>query len=170
MRRIFWGFCRNWVLIDPLHYLSSRSAFGFEFAEIFLIEKRLFDSASPGIDDTPTRRVRESAFECLKEKLGKSESRPLPDSANRGVANSLTRRGGESSTPGPISAKTPENPPRCHVPLSERALSCTWIRSWGWKKKVARVPQERGLSKNRHKKFCPLEQRNVSSMKTIVLN
>ncbi len=49
MRRIFWGFCRNWVLIDPLHYLSSRSAFGFEFAEIFVIEKQLPDSASRGV-------------------------------------------------------------------------------------------------------------------------
>jgi hypothetical protein len=78
MRRIFWGFCRNWVLIDPLHYLSSRSAFGFEFAEIFVIKKRL--------SATPTRRVGESAFECLKEKLGESKSRRLPDSASRGVA------------------------------------------------------------------------------------
>ncbi len=25
--------------IDPLHYLSSRSDFGFEFVEIFVIEK-----------------------------------------------------------------------------------------------------------------------------------
>jgi hypothetical protein len=80
MRQIFWGFCRNWVLIDPLQYLSSRSAFGFEFAEIFVIEKRLPDSASRGVG--------ESAFECLKEKLGESESRRLPDSANRGAANS----------------------------------------------------------------------------------
>ncbi len=93
MRRIFWGFCRNWVL-NPLHYLSIRSAFGFEFAEIFIIEKRLPNSA-----DSPTRRVGESAFECLKEKLGESESRRLPDSANRGVANSPTRQVGESSTP-----------------------------------------------------------------------
>ncbi len=46
MRRIFWGFCRTWVLIDPLHYLSS-----FEFTEIFVTEKQLPDSA----------------FECLKE-------------------------------------------------------------------------------------------------------
>ena len=46
MRRIFWGFCRNWVLIDPLHYLSSRSDFDFEFAEIFIIKKRLPDSLS----------------------------------------------------------------------------------------------------------------------------
>jgi hypothetical protein len=39
MRRIFWGFCRNWFLIDPVHFLSSRSDFGFKFAEIFIIEK-----------------------------------------------------------------------------------------------------------------------------------
>jgi len=45
-RQIFWGFCRNWFLIDPSHYLSSRSDFGFEFAEIFIIEKRLSDLES----------------------------------------------------------------------------------------------------------------------------
>jgi hypothetical protein len=56
MRRIFWGFCRNWFLIDPLHYLSSRSDFGFEFTE-----KRLPDSAIGGVGDSPTRRVGESA-------------------------------------------------------------------------------------------------------------
>jgi hypothetical protein len=72
MRRIFWGFCRNWFLIDPLHYLSSRSDFGFEVAEIFVIEKRLdasgsrqlSDSVSRGVGDSPTRRVGKSAFEC----------------------------------------------------------------------------------------------------------
>jgi hypothetical protein len=99
MRRIFWGFCRNLVLIDPLQYFSSRSAFGFEFAEIFVIEKRLPDSLSRGVDDSPTRQVGESAFECLKEKLGESESRRLPDSTNRGAANSPTRRVLQSSTP-----------------------------------------------------------------------
>ena len=67
MRRIFWGFCRNWVLIDPLHYLSSRSAIGFEFAEIFVIEKRLPDSPSRGVDDSPTRRVGELATPRLAE-------------------------------------------------------------------------------------------------------
>ncbi len=99
MRRIFWGFCRNWILIDPLHYLSSRTAFGFEFAEIFVIEKLLPDSASRPIDDSPTRRVGESVFKCLKEKLCESESRRLLDSANRGVANSPTQQVGESLTP-----------------------------------------------------------------------
>jgi hypothetical protein len=55
MRRIFWGFCRNRFLIDPLQYLSSRSDFVSEFAEIFVIEKRLPDSASRGVGDSPTR-------------------------------------------------------------------------------------------------------------------
>ncbi len=51
MRRIFWGFCINWILIDPLHYLSSCSDFGFEIAEIFVIEKGLPDSLSRGVDN-----------------------------------------------------------------------------------------------------------------------
>jgi hypothetical protein len=42
MRRIFRGFCRNWFLMIPLHYLSSRSGFCFKFAEIFV-----FDNDSP---------------------------------------------------------------------------------------------------------------------------
>jgi hypothetical protein len=91
----FLGFCRNWILVDPLHYFSSRSAFGFEFAEIFVIEKRL---PNWRVGDSPTRQVGESAFECLKEKR-ESESRRLPDSANRGVANSPTQRVGVSPTP-----------------------------------------------------------------------
>jgi hypothetical protein len=41
MKRIFWVFCINRFLINPLQYLSSRSNFGFEFAEIFAIEKQL---------------------------------------------------------------------------------------------------------------------------------
>jgi hypothetical protein len=45
----FWGFCINWFLMSPLHYLSSRSDFALEFAEIFIIK-----------NDFPTRRVRES--------------------------------------------------------------------------------------------------------------
>ncbi len=43
---------------------SLTPAFGFEFEEIFVIEKRLSDSLSRGVDDSPTRRVGESAFEC----------------------------------------------------------------------------------------------------------
>jgi hypothetical protein len=44
MRRIFWGFCINLFGIGPLHDVSSRSDFGFEFAEIFVIVKGLPDS------------------------------------------------------------------------------------------------------------------------------
>ncbi len=55
MRRIFWGFCRNRFLKSPLHYLSSRSDFGFEFAEIFILEKRLPNSLSRGVDKIACR-------------------------------------------------------------------------------------------------------------------
>jgi hypothetical protein len=68
-------FCRNLFLMDPLHYLSSRSDFGFEFAEIFVIEKRLPDSAIRRVGDSP---------------LGESGSRRLSDSASRGVDDSPT--------------------------------------------------------------------------------
>jgi hypothetical protein len=30
------GFCINQFLVSPLHYLSSRSDFGFEFVEVFV--------------------------------------------------------------------------------------------------------------------------------------
>ncbi len=36
-------FAEIWFLIDPLQYLSNRSAFGFDFTEIFIIEKRMFN-------------------------------------------------------------------------------------------------------------------------------
>jgi hypothetical protein len=129
MRWIFWGFCRNWFLIDPLHYLSSHSDFGFVFAGLGESGSRqLSDSASRGVDNSPNRRVGESAFECLKE-----------NSASQRVGNSPTWQVGESffdyeylrefeakigmaqnvlkgTYAEPISAKTPENPPHCHVP------------------------------------------------------
>ncbi len=73
MRRICWVFCIHWILIDPLHDISSRSDFSFEFAEIFIIEKRLAESASRGDADSPTRRVGET----LTLRLGESESRLL---------------------------------------------------------------------------------------------
>jgi hypothetical protein len=50
MRLIFWGFCINRFGIGPLHDLSSRSDFGFEFAEILVIEKQLPDSLSRGVN------------------------------------------------------------------------------------------------------------------------
>ena len=55
MNRIFRGFCINRFGLGPLHYISSRSDFGFEFAEIFVIEKRLPDSPSWGVDKNAYR-------------------------------------------------------------------------------------------------------------------
>jgi hypothetical protein len=41
MNRIFQDFCINRFGLGPLDYILSRSNFGFEFAEIFVFEKRL---------------------------------------------------------------------------------------------------------------------------------
>jgi hypothetical protein len=46
----FRGFYINRFGIGPLHYISSYSDFGLEFVEIFVIEKRLPDSPSRGVD------------------------------------------------------------------------------------------------------------------------
>jgi hypothetical protein len=50
MNRIFRGFCINRFGLGPLHYILSRSDFGFEFAEIFLLKKQLPVSVSWGVD------------------------------------------------------------------------------------------------------------------------
>jgi hypothetical protein len=50
MNRIFRVFCINRFSLGPLHYISSRSDFGFEFAEIFIFEKRLPISVSQGVN------------------------------------------------------------------------------------------------------------------------
>jgi hypothetical protein len=102
MRRIFWGFCRNWFLMSSLHYLSGRSDFGFEFAEIFVFQKQLpaitdmgsrqlsisvirgvadSVSLSRGVDDSPHHRYREAAIEFFLKKtlcIDYTESRQLP--------------------------------------------------------------------------------------------
>ncbi len=83
MRRIFWSFCRNWFLMSPLHYLSSRSDFGFEFAEIFIFEKRL-----PAITDTGIRRLHVSVIRGV-----------VNASLIRGVADSPHHWYAESATP-----------------------------------------------------------------------
>ncbi len=76
MRPIFWGFCINQFGIGPLHYISIRSDFGFELAEIFVIEKRLANLANRGVADSPTRQVGESSIlrpgESLTLWLGES--------------------------------------------------------------------------------------------------
>ncbi len=62
MRRIFWGFRRNWFLMSHLHYLSGRSDFGFEFAEIFVFEKNSPLSPIRGVADSPYRWYGESTI------------------------------------------------------------------------------------------------------------
>jgi hypothetical protein len=112
MRRIFWGFCRNWFLMSPSHYLSVRSDFGFEFAEIFVFEKRpcyhLYgESPTLRIGDTGSHRLRVSVMrESSTPRLNDMGSRRLPVSPIRRVGywiflkeNSLYRWYGESSTP-----------------------------------------------------------------------
>ena len=41
MNQIFQDFCINRFGLGPLHNISSRSDFGFEFVEIFVFEKQL---------------------------------------------------------------------------------------------------------------------------------
>ncbi len=50
MYRIFQGFSVNRFGLGPLNYISSRSDFGSEFAEIFVFEKQLPVSVSRGVD------------------------------------------------------------------------------------------------------------------------
>ncbi len=90
MGPIFRGFC---VGIGPLHYIWSRSNFGFKFGEIFVIEKWLADMAIRGVADSQTRQVGESLILWL----GESGSLWLSDLAGRGVNDSPTRRGESES-------------------------------------------------------------------------
>ncbi len=54
------GFSINRFGIGPIHYILSRSDFGFEFSEIFVFEKRIPDSTIRGVGDSPTQRYGES--------------------------------------------------------------------------------------------------------------
>jgi hypothetical protein len=80
MRPIFRGFCINRFGIGPSQYISSRSDFGFEFGEIFIIEKRLPHLESLGVANSPNWRVGESQI----LRLGESGSHWLSDTASRG--------------------------------------------------------------------------------------
>ncbi len=59
------GFCINRFGIGPVHYISSRSDFDFESAEIFVIEKRLPDSPSRGVDKNAYRYMCFQTFESI---------------------------------------------------------------------------------------------------------
>ncbi len=110
MRRIFWGFCRNWFLMSPLHYLSSRSDFGFEFAEIFVFEKqlpaitdtrirRLSASLIRGVGDSQHHQYRELAIEFFKWKLFVSMIWKVVNSPHQWYGESPTPRIIESESP-----------------------------------------------------------------------
>jgi hypothetical protein len=72
MRRIFWGLCRNWFLIDP--YITFRAV------PILASNLRRYSKSK---NDSLTWRISDSAFECLKEY---SASRRVIDSPTRGAA------------------------------------------------------------------------------------
>ncbi len=82
----------------------------------------LSDSASRRVDNSPTRQVGESVFESVKENLA---SRGVGDFPTRRVfrlrisprIRSQNRNGLKCTEKELCRAKTPENPPRCHVPL-----------------------------------------------------
>ena len=50
MTQFFLCFCINRFSLGPLHYMSSRSDFGFEFSEIFVFENRLPALVSRGVN------------------------------------------------------------------------------------------------------------------------
>jgi hypothetical protein len=50
MNQFFRCFCINRFGLGPLHYLSSRSDFGFEFSDIFIFKNRLPASLSQGVN------------------------------------------------------------------------------------------------------------------------
>jgi hypothetical protein len=93
MRRIFWGFCRNLFLMSPLHYLSSRSDFGFDFAEIFVFEKRPPLSPILGVADSSYQWYGESPTSRITD----TRSQRLPASLIRGVGDSPHHRNRESA-------------------------------------------------------------------------
>ncbi len=94
--------------------------------------RRLSDSPSRGVSDSPISRVGESSFfyyEYLREFEAKS-----------GTARKVVWGIYED----PISAKTPDNPPHCHVPLTYSmpwptalkiflAMSATALKSIKWR-------------------------------------
>jgi hypothetical protein len=91
--RIFRGFCIYRFGIGPLHYILSRSDFGFEFSEIFVFEKRLPDSTIRGVSDSPYQQNTESATLRLND----TGIQQLSASLIRGVDDSPHHRYGESA-------------------------------------------------------------------------
>jgi hypothetical protein len=123
MRRIFWGFCRNWFLMSPLYYLSGRSILASNSRRYSYSKKttpryhRYGESPTLHIGDTGSCRLpvslsrgvsywiflkenamyrwyRESSTPCTSDTV----SRRLPVSLSRRVADSAYHRYEESTT------------------------------------------------------------------------
>jgi hypothetical protein len=79
----FLGFLQKLVPHESLTLPFKRSDFGFEFAEIFVFEKRLPVSVIRGVGDSPNHRYGESAIEFFKRKLSVSMIRRVVDSPHQ---------------------------------------------------------------------------------------
>ncbi len=92
MRRIFWGFCRNWFLMIPLHYLA---------VPILASNSRRYSYSKNDSPLSPIRGVADSPYRWYGESttphISDAGSRQLPDSTIRGVADSPYHRYGESA-------------------------------------------------------------------------
>jgi hypothetical protein len=85
--RIFRGFCINRFGIGPLHYISSRSNFGFEFSEM---TPQLNDTGSRGLSVSTIRGVGDSST----QQYGESPTLRITDTRSRQLLASLIRRVG----------------------------------------------------------------------------
>ncbi len=106
MRRIFWGFCRNWFLMSPLHYLSGLGPFRFwlQIRGDIRIRKTTpryqwyGESPTPRITDTRSRQLHAS----LIRRVGDSPHHRYGESAiefyKRKLSVLMMRRVGESAT------------------------------------------------------------------------
>ncbi len=84
MRRIFWGFCRNWFLMNHDSLTLPFEPFGFKFVEISPI-RGVTDSAYQWYGESPTPRITDT------------RSRRLPASLIRGVGDFPHHWYGESA-------------------------------------------------------------------------
>ncbi len=95
MRRIFWGFCRNWFLMSPLHYRTFRAV------PILALNSRRYSYSKNDSPLSPIRGVTDSLYWWCREsptpRIVETGSRRLPASLIRGVGDSPHHRYGESA-------------------------------------------------------------------------
>jgi hypothetical protein len=168
--RNFRGFCINRFGIGPLHYISSRSDFGFEFFEIFLFKKGLPDSTIRGVGDSLYQRYAESATLRLNDtgsrRLSASLIRGVDDSPHHQYGelvlkflkeDSLYQWYGESSTPHIVDTERRRLP----VSLSREVADCAYC--WYGEPPTPRIVESGS------RRLCVLVIRRVASWKKISL-